>query len=223
MSRRRTGAADQAPQFRNAAVRVWISAAVGIVVGVLVSIYGTPLFAPAYGWDAAAISFLALTWGRLWPMDAEMTRTHATREDATQRTTDIVVATAAAASLASVLILLLGASTEDDHSRRLVRVGIGLATIVVSWFVIHTVFALRYARTYYADPVGGINFNQKNDPQYSDFAYIAYVIGMTFQVSDTNIGSHAMRMNILRHGLFSYLFGTFIAAAAVNLFVALTA
>ena len=90
-------------------------------------------------------------------------------------------------------------------------------TIALSWFVVHTLFMLRYGSLYYSEPEGGIEFNDSGPPRYSDFAYLALTIGMTFQVSDTNLKTHALRMSALRHALLSYLFGALILATSVNL------
>jgi uncharacterized membrane protein len=82
---------------------------------------------------------------------------------------------------------------------------------------VHTVFALKYAQLYHSGPGGGIDFNQDEPPRYSDFAYLAFTIGMTFQVSDTDLTSGAMRRLALRHSLLSYLFGAVILAMTINI------
>jgi uncharacterized membrane protein len=94
---------------------------------------------------------------------------------------------------------------------------LGLVSIGVSWLTVHTIFALRYALLYYAEPAGGIDFNSDERPSYRDFTYLAMTIGMTFQVSDTALSSSAIRAAALRHALLSYLFGSLILASAVNL------
>ncbi len=96
----------------------------------------------------------------------------------------------------------------------------GVFTIVCSWLLVHTVFALRYAHVYYTEPEGGIDFKTQprgtEDPDYLDFAYTAFTIGMTFQVSDTDITRREMRHQLLRHALISFLFGAVILATTVN-------
>ena len=97
-----------------------------------------------------------------------------------------------------------------------------MITIFLSWGVIHTVYALRYARLYYAAPVGGIDFKHKGyDPCYRDFAYVAFTVGMTYQVSDTDIGAHEIRYTVLRHALLSFFFGAVILATTVNVIASL--
>ncbi|MDT5017597.1 MAG: hypothetical protein QOD39_3757, partial [Mycobacterium sp.] len=76
---------------------------------------------------------------------------------------------------------------------------------------------LRYAMLFYSGPEGGVNFNQPSSPRYTDFAYLAFTIGMTFQVSDTDLRTPAFRATALRHALLSYLFGAVIVATTINL------
>ena len=97
--------------------------------------------------------------------------------------------------------------------------------MAVSWGVVHTVFTLRYAHRYYRDPIGGIDFKSGDDyaPDYGDFAYVAFTVGMTFQVSDTDIQSREIRRSVLSHALLAYLFGAVILAVTVNLIASLLA
>jgi uncharacterized membrane protein len=80
---------------------------------------------------------------------------------------------------------------------------------------------LRYALLYYAYPEGGIDFNQQERPSYRDFAYLALTVGMTFQVSDTDLQTSQIRATTLRHALLSFLFGAVILASAINLIAGL--
>ena len=89
--------------------------------------------------------------------------------------------------------------------------------VLTSWAAIHTVFALRYARLFFADYAGGIDFHQAEAPRYSDFAYLAFAVGMSFAISDTDLASWRMRRHALRHALLAYLFGTVIIALIVNI------
>jgi uncharacterized membrane protein len=91
-----------------------------------------------------------------------------------------------------------------------------------SWAVLHTIFVLRYARLYYSEPVGGIDFKQESDPTYRDFAYVGFTVGMTFQVSDTDIGKSTIRTAVLRHALLSFIFGAVILAITINLLAGLS-
>jgi uncharacterized membrane protein len=89
---------------------------------------------------------------------------------------------------------------------------------------VQTLFTLRYAEHYYGgEAVGGVNFNQAEPPQYTDFAYLATSLGMTYQVSDTSLENPRIRREALKHSLLSYVFGTVILAATINLVLGLAA
>ncbi|MGH9277374.1 MAG: DUF1345 domain-containing protein, partial [Acidimicrobiales bacterium] len=92
--------------------------------------------------------------------------------------------------------------------------------IVLAWAVVHSVYTLRYARLYYQEG-GGIDFSQAADPDYRDFAYVAFTIGMTYQVSDTEVASRSIRHTVLRHALLSFVFGTAILAVTINVVASL--
>ena len=87
--------------------------------------------------------------------------------------------------------------------------------------LLHTLFTLRYARIYYTQK-GGIDFNQTDPPRYSDFAYFSFTLGMTFQVSDTDITTATIRATVLRHALLSFVFGSVILATTINLVAGLS-
>jgi hypothetical protein len=95
------------------------------------------------------------------------------------------------------------------------------AECTLSWSLVHTVFTLRYARTFYSKPQGGIDFNEDDPPTYLDFAYLALTIGMTFQVSDTNLTTKRIRRIALAHAAFSYLFGAVIVGLVINVVASL--
>ena len=196
--------------------RLVISLAVGAVAAVLAAWLGDWRYAPTIGWDASAVTFCAWTWLAIWGLSAEQTAAWATREDPVRAIRDIIVLTAAAGSLGALgLVVVYGHELTGLASGMLALLAV--VSVAVSWFSVHTIFALRYATLYYLEPVGGINFNQSERPDYRDFAYVALTLGMTYQVSDTNLGSSDIRSAALRHGLLSYLFGSVILAAAVNL------
>jgi uncharacterized membrane protein len=92
-----------------------------------------------------------------------------------------------------------------------------VGTVGLSWLLIHTVFTLRYAMLYHTGQHGGVDFNQSAPPRYLGFAYLAFTIGMTFQVSDTDLQAPPIRATALRHGLLSFLNGAIIVATTVNL------
>jgi uncharacterized membrane protein len=93
--------------------------------------------------------------------------------------------------------------------------------VFASWFAVHTLFTAHYARLYYSGEPGGINFHDPDPPGFRDFAYMSYTVGMTYQVSDTEIGSSQIRATVLRHPLLSYLLGAVVLAVTINLIAGL--
>jgi uncharacterized membrane protein len=199
---------------RPAGLRLGIAGALGTAVGVAAAIVGPTIQAALIGWEVTALAYLAITWPVILPLDAERTRQLATVEDQTRAFADALLFSAAIASLLG-LGLLLGSGRSQET--RLEDFFVGLAGVLLSWALIHTIFTLRYARLFYADECGGVDFNQQAPPAYSDFAYLAFTVGMTFQVSDTSLTTRTMRATALRHALVSYLFGAVILAVTINL------
>jgi uncharacterized membrane protein len=196
--------------------KVVIAIAAGLVCGLAVTLTGHAEFGVLVGWDVATLVYLVRAWMVIWPMDAEDTAQHAVRNDPTRRVAELLLIVAALASLVSVGFVLARAAHTTGASE-LLRVGLGVLSVVLSWTVVHTIFTLRYARLYYYGADGGIDFNQPEPPDYGDFAYVAFSIGMTFQVSDTSLSGREMRRTALKHSLLSYLFGTGVLATTINL------
>jgi uncharacterized membrane protein len=117
------------------------------------------------------------------------------------------------------MTLVLAGEAHDGRKAALVTLTI--VTVALAWLTVHTVYTLRYGDLYYADPVGGIDFNDDDRPDYLDLAYLALTIGMTFQVSDTDLQSRAIRRIAIRHALLSYVFGTVIVAITINVVASL--
>lgn len=187
----------------------------GAVAGAVASLF-TPISASILlGWDVAVLIYLAWTWGAVQGLDPEVTAQLAKREDPSTPVADLVVIGAGTAMLAAVGFALAKAG-EATGGMKAYLVTLGLVSVVLSWAVVHTVFALKYARAYYSEPAGGIAFNEDEPPNYIDFAYYAFTIGMTFQVADTNITSRAVRRTTLHHALLSYLFGAVLLGLVIN-------
>ena len=200
--------------------RVAVAMPVGAVVGFAVSFLSPWQAAALIGWDVASAVFLLWVWAPLSRMTAPQVRVHANQEDPSLVFADLVVLGACVAFLAAVGLALLKASSAHGGVKAFI-IGIALLSVALSWGQVHTVFTLRYARLYYSSPVGGIDFNQDEQPEYSDFAYLAFTVGMTFQVSDTDLRSKAIRRVVLRHMLLSYLFGAVILGLAINVVASL--
>jgi uncharacterized membrane protein len=191
---------------------VLAGALAALIVGLVSAWQGALLFF----WVAAAISWVVPVWITVLRLDAAETSRYATHEDPHGATADLLLLTASVAALGAVILGILKASGATGGERPLLLAA-GIAAIVASWGVVHTVFTLRYAGLYYRGRDGGIDFNEDDPPVYADFAYVALTIGMTYQVSDTDLVTKAMRHTALRHALISYLLGTVIIAATINL------
>ncbi|HSZ37617.1 MAG TPA: DUF1345 domain-containing protein [Acidimicrobiales bacterium] len=203
-----------------ATTRVALSAAVGVVAGVVAAYFTVGPAAALIGWDVAAASFLVGIWLTIGPLKSEATQRRATRLDPSRGVADTIVVSAGVAILAAVGLALARAGSAHGGTKAYL-LAVGLVSVVFSWLAVHTVFTLIYARLYYGDEVGGIDFNEPDRPDYLDFAYLAFTIGMTFQVSDTNLTAKAVRRAALRHALVSYLFGAVIIALVINIVASL--
>jgi uncharacterized membrane protein len=177
-----------------------------------VAVVGSPLI----GWDVLAVVFCGWVWSAVWGLDGESTASHAQRENPGRDLADLVLLGAAAASLIAVGVVLFGAG-QAAGNLKYVPAGLALVSVFVSRTLVHTVFTLKYARLYYRGQAGGIDFNQSAAPGYSDFAYLSFTIGMTFQVSDTNTESRQIRRTALRHAWLSFPLGAVIIATSINL------
>jgi uncharacterized membrane protein len=214
---------DRLPRSAQGFVQVGASAAVGIVVAVAVAV-GTPVdarYGVLIGWDVGTLVYLLWVWHLNRRLDTEATAEAAVREDPTRPVTDVIQLVSAVASLAAVVYTIADASGSTGAGKAL-RIALGIASITCSWFLVHTLFTMRYAREYYIDEDGGIDFNMPDPPVWADFAYLSFTIGMTFQVSDTDLQTTPLRRLALRHMLISYLFGAVIIAITINLVAGLT-
>lgn len=202
--------------------RIGVATPVGVAAAVLVGLTAGWPYAPPAGWITAAAVYLTWTWLIIGGLDAHQTARHANRytdDDSTPWILDIVVLLASVASLGGVGYLLVAGSTGGDVGAAVV----GGLSVIAAWLTVHTIYMLRYARLYYTDDAGGIDFNGDATyrPDYGDFAYLAFTLGMTYQVSDTNLTERRIRMTALRHALLSFLLGAIILAITINLVASL--
>jgi uncharacterized membrane protein len=199
-------------------VRVSIALALGVLAAVLTGTLRNEWhYSPAVGWIIAATVYLVATWWVIAPLDGAQTEEHVKRrhEDGTPTVSHIIILIASVASLAGVGYLLLGAGPE----RHLGEAAVGIMSVIAAWFAIHTTFMLRYAQLYY---LGGesdvIQFHQTDyKPRFLDFAYLAFTVGMTYQVSDTDLASRSMRGSVMAQGLVSFMLGAIVLASTINL------
>ncbi len=204
-----------------AGTRLIVITVVGLAVGALVGSSGARLYAPLAGWIAAALLFVAWTLLTVLRFSATETRAHALRENPVRPLADALLLSASLASLVAVGFLVFHASHSSGADKAL-DIGLGFLGVVVSWAAVHTTYMLKYARLYYGEPEGGIDFNQATGPRYMDFAYLAFTVGMTYQVSDTAVSTKEIRGTILKQALLSFVFGTVIIATTINALASLS-
>jgi uncharacterized membrane protein len=204
------------PKTTVSRTRLLVMLAAGILSAVAAGFTAGWQYAPTIGWAVACIVYIAWVWGSIARLDDKATEEVAKREDSTSKVSELLTLLASVFSLVAVVVLILAAKNAHGITAVLVPI-LALFSVALSWGLVHTLFTLRYARLYFSGTPGGIDFNEKETPRFVDFAYLAFTIGMTYQVSDTDLQQFAIRSLALRQGLLSYLFGAVILAATINL------
>lgn len=204
----------------------YIAVALGLLVGI-VTVFLNRDLALVSAVNVFFLTYLVLTGRASRKLTAQFLRQHAAEEDAPAPFILLVMLAGVFASAVSLFLVL-----QDQQSRLTLQLGLGIASVLLGWFAVHTMWAMHYAFEYYQAPEeergkkksgkvqAGLDFPGSEEPSGVSFFYFAYVIGMTAQTSDTAITSNAMRRLVLVHGVFSFFFNTVIVAAAVNIFVA---
>ena len=204
-----------APAMRRA-ITVFIA---GLIVAVVLLPFVTWALALTGGWDAATLTFLLAAWPIIVRADSSRAPQLAAREDQTE-------GSARALLVGASVVSLLGAGyalhLAEQHSGalRVLLIGAAVLTVALSWTVMNTVYTLRYADQYFRSKPSGIAFGTEDgqqQPSYRDFAYVAFTIGMTYQVSDTTLRDPQIRRTVLAQAILSYVFGVVIVAGSVNL------
>lgn len=172
------------------------------------------------GWTALALVDVVWVVLVVWRMDATQTRAHATIEDPGRRLARVIALVGSLASIAAVLVVVVQARHADGWTA-FALAGICVLSVAASWSLIQVDYMLRYARMYYAEPAGGIVFNQDTDPEYTDFAYFSVGLGMTYQVADTNVTTNPIRRLVIAQTMLAYLFGALILGTIINLITGL--
>src|SRR5215468_4356730 len=204
-----------APAMRRA-LTVFI---VGLIVTFVLLWFVTWGLALVGGWDAAAFTILLIIWPIIVRADGSLAPQLAAREDETEGSARTLLVGACVASLVGAGYALHLAGRESGAPRVLL-IGFAVLTVMLSWTVVNTVYTLRYADENFRSKPGGIAFGTEDDqqhPSYRDFAYVAFTIGMCYQVSDTTLRDTQVRRTALTHAILSYLFGVVIIAGSVNL------
>ena len=191
----------------------------GLIVAVVLLLFVTWGLALVAGWDADALTVLLAIWPIIIRADSSRAPQLAAREDQTEGSARGLLVGASVASLLGAGYALHLAGRENGASRVLL-IGVAVLTVMLSWTVINTVYTLRYADQHFRSKQGGIAFGTEQDqqlPGYREFAYVAFTIGMCYQVSDTTLRDPHVRRTALAHAILSYVFGVVIVAGSVNL------
>jgi uncharacterized membrane protein len=203
--------------------RLAVAFVAGLIIAGVLSRFWRWEIAVLGGWDTSAAIFLITVWSVIARADGVKTRQLATREDETGGTARLLLMAASLASLFAVAFLL-GAAGAAKDGERVAFIAIATLTVISSWTVVNTVYTLRYADLYFTDErpeSGSVDFSDGPQspppPDYRDFAYLAFTIGMTYQVSDTALRDRRIRRHVLSHALMSYIFGVVIVSTGVNL------
>jgi len=202
------------------AIRIGVALPLGTLGAVVVGIAAGWQYAPAAGWIAAATIYLAWTWASVSPMNADEIEYLVQQQGSTRGPSETFVVIASVASLVGVAYLLMAPNVQGPDST--IAAAVGFLSVIASWLMVNTIYALRYAVEYYTEPVGGIEFNQNDKPSFADFAYVAFTIAVTYGVTDTALQTRRTRITALKHSLVSYLFGAVILAITIQVLGSLT-
>jgi uncharacterized membrane protein len=200
--------------------RLFVAGAIGVILTAVMAA-GTdwrPATRLLVGWDVAVGLYLALAFHMMTGSDVHRIRARAATQDEGQAAILVLTVLAALASLGAI-VAELGAAPSEGAARPPIRLALAALTILLSWTFIHTIFALHYAHEFYdARTGGGMAFPGGDaEPDYWDFVYFSFVIGMTSQVSDVGITSKSVRRTVAAHGIVSFVFNAALLALTVNL------
>ena len=177
-------------------------------------------------WDTAGLALLCFSWLIIGSADPIQTQRRAAADDPGRTAVYFIVLVTSAVSLLSATPLVratVGAAANPaglDPGEGSLFLALSVATVALSWALTHTAFTLRYAHLYYrndAEGVGGVEFPGCKTPDYLDFAYLAFTVGMCFQVSDAAISSSQIRRTVLLHAVLAFVYNTAILAFVLNL------
>ena len=207
----------------NSFQRLFICIATAVIVYFLIQIKDIDeLSHVMLGWNTFSVCMIVMSWTSFFITNSKQIREQAKVQDPSRTIIFIIVIISTLASFLAVLLLILSKDKTDNTSSW--GTAIAVSGMLFSWFLIHTIFTLRYAHIYYGDHetkpnthAGGLEFPGDSKPEYLDFAYYSFVLGMTFQVSDVQITSKRLRALAMLHGLLSFVFNTIMIALTINL------
>jgi uncharacterized membrane protein len=198
--------------------RLLVSAALGLLLVVLLPADYRPVTRLLIGWVAGVALYLVLVLALIASSDADRVRRESALQDEGRFAVPILTVTAALASLAASLFWLRTAPGSEAGAP--LDLALLFLTTLLSWLFIHTIFALHYAHEYYAEhrgQGGGLRFPGEDKPNYWDFFYFAFAIGTATQVSDVEITSRTIRKTLTAHGMAAFVFNVTLIALAVSI------
>lgn len=176
-------------------------------------------------WDAFALSFIVTSWIVFFTRPVAEIIKQANKEDGSRVFVMTSILVSSFGSMFTVLLLMI--SKGQSPEREVTTVILSVTGMMLSWAMVHTIFTFHYAHMYYDEEIDtpqikALNFPDEKKPDYIDFAYFSFVIGMTFQVSDVEISSRKIRRTALAHGLLAFALNTFVVALTINLIAGLS-
>lgn len=178
-------------------------------------------------WDIFALFYCLTSWVVFFARTCTQIMHHAREEDGSRIFVYFVILLSSFASMFTVMLLII--SKEATETATIIYVPVAIIGMLLSWMMVHITFTFHYAHLYYDDDeegnshknAGGLNFPNENKPDYLDFAYFSFIIGMTFQVSDVEVTSRKLRRMVLLHSLLAFGLNTFVVALTINLIAGL--
>lgn len=197
-------------------VRLWVAIVVGVAAYALLPGGWRTVTRMLTGWDIAIAYYLATTAAMMAKSSAAEIRKHAALQDEGGFALLVLSIVAALISLAAIFFQL---AKDPSAPPGIWAYVLAIMTVVLSWTFIHTIFALHYAHDFYGDGqrAHGLKFPGDDKPDYWDFVYFSFVIGMTFQVSDVAVANKWIRRSVVAQGVLSFFFTTTVVALAVNM------
>lgn len=215
-------------KFHNPTFRLLLAVVTTAIVVVLLPKWLSLPIRLLAAWDAGMICLLVMTWWVMLRSTPDAMRQVAQQQDVSRLVISIVVTTAACASVLAIA-LMLQEGKQTSSILFALYLALSLVTILSAWMLVHTIFALHYAHGYYRDgsqslqeaKAEELDFPGEVDPDYWDFLYFSFVIGMTSQVSDVEIISRSLRKLALFHSILSFFFNTMVLAMSINIVASL--
>lgn len=201
-------------------IAIIVSAIVAFFVKALLPVTETILIT----WICFAFSLIVPEWITILSAHPRDVRKYASIQDSSRTFIFLFVLSGAMVSLLSI-VFLMKSPKDATEAQVITHISLTIGSVIVSWWLVHTVFTLRYAHLYYDTrndqgkeiPACGLNFPEEKEPDYLDFVYFAFNLGVAFQVSDVAITSRRVRRLAWVHSLISFVFNTAIVALSINI------